>query len=236
MDDVLDPTIVRFVPKLGGPLIGPPHEDFVRAPDLGLQITMVDLDEIEARATFQVVLKEPGLKDFSLEIWEQMQQKSPQFTLRNVIRHVMEHHYPEIPWVMEMWRDAEEYEHSFGGEDLLTYEPAQLEAIPARGIMSEERAQNLAVLRDLDWHDYHGRWKEGLTNQTWYEQHGLLKKKHKGRFAEDEGEKAVVSKPAGQGFDASEGEARPTPKPAAPETDARFDGLSDDIKKMLGLL
>jgi hypothetical protein len=239
MDDVLDPTIVRFTPKLGGPLIGGCHEDFIPAHDFSLQVTMVDLDEIEARADFQVLLKEPGEVDFSLEVWEQMQAKSPQFTLRNVIRHVMEHHYPHVPWLTEVWRDAEEYAVNFGGEDLLTYEPVDLPDEPeARVIMSEERTANEAVIKALDWHDYHGRWKEGLTANTWYEQHGLVQKKSKGRFAVDDGDKKVVSKPASSGFDASEGEARPTPKPqaAAPEADGRFDGLPDDIKKMLGLI
>lgn len=241
MDDVLDPTIVCFTPKLGVELIGGTHEAFL-PPFLDMfEVRMVDLDELEARAAFQVVLQEPGEVDFSLEIWEQMQQKAPQFTLRNVVRHVMDHDYPNVPWLTEVWRDPDEYNTALDRDDLLTYEPLELpDDLPSRRIVAEESAANRQVLSELDWHDYHGRWKEGLTPTFWYERLGLTQERGKGRFAEEgpsttPKEAEVVSKPASTGFDASQAAEVNKPK-AAPSADPRFDDLPDDIKKMLGLM
>jgi hypothetical protein len=240
MDDVLDPTIVRFTPKIGVGTIGRTHEEFPRdlGPTRGFSVNMVDIDSIEGRSAFQVVLKEPGAVPPDPGLSKQLQQRSPQFSLRNVRRHVMDHNYPQVPWIIEVWRDAAEYAVEFGGEDVLTYQPAELgPSNPSRLIMNEERVSNRAVLEELDWHDYHGRWKEGLTAASWYSQHGLLEQRAKGRFAEDQGEKKVVSKPADTGFDAAQGEEPVVPDSSdTSDVDPRLAGLPDEIKKMLGLL
>jgi hypothetical protein len=241
MDDVLDPSIVCFTPKLGGSLIGGMHEDFPHSRQQGeFEVVMVDMDELEERARFQVVLKDPEDVPEDHELWQQLQQRSPQFFLRNVMRHVMDHHYPHVPWLTEIWRDAQEYAMTFG-TDVLTYQRADMSpSDEARRIIQDERANNREVIERLDWHDYHGRWKEGLTPHTWYEQHGLLEQRGKGRFADDpvEKKKEVVSMPAESRFDASQAQERPTPKPTttAAEIDPRFENLPDEIKKMLGLL
>ena len=243
MDDVLDPDIVRFTPKIGTKDVGPRHENFPPSADPidAFTVDMVDIDVVQQRASFQVVLKDPGTVPPDGELSAQLRQGSPQFFLRNIKRHVMDHHYPDVPWMTEVWRDRDEY-LAFGSQEVLTYQPVQLDSgNDARRIMKQEREKNTAVLRDLDWYDYHGRWKEGLTAESWYEQHGLLHKKSAGRFATGEPSKEIVSNPGHTGFDSTQTQTqtqtqtRPKKEQVAPP-DPRFDDLPDDIKKMLGLL
>jgi hypothetical protein len=219
------------------------QEELLETPEL---VPSERLDQLENP---QVVLREPGLKQPDVAASIQMEECTPQFFLRNVQRVQRSYEMIGSVFKVEVWRDAADYNLGEQKIDLLNYAPPVFEEEWMSDIAADECRKQRAILRELDWGAYHGRWKEGVDSMSFFRRFNFLfeTERVKGRFEEqgdadeaarlarEESRRAQeAAKELAQRDAEKVGEAAVQPNLAP--VDDKWKNVPEHIRKMLGMM
>lgn len=170
------------------------HENFstFEEHEQAISFDMIPEEKVEELNNPKTSLRAFGQVPFNMKIYDQMQQRVPQFFLRNIKRLEKDTTLGGSAFRNEIWRDEDEYRLEIGPDQVLTYERPEFEKETASSILEEEIRLQHEVLVELDWHTYHGRWREGVTRMAFFLKFDFLfeRQKIKGRFATEEEKKA----------------------------------------------
>ncbi len=132
----------------------------------------------------QFFFRKPKQRPPDPDLKTKMEEITPQFFLRNLRRAQHETNLPYVPFRDEFWRDNEEYATEFGADQVLTYEPIDMDLTPSWVTVDDNRNDLKAVLYDLDWFEKHGAWREGFKPSARPRSiHSYEQIREKGRFA-----------------------------------------------------
>ncbi len=145
-------------------------------------------EEYEAKQNPGVVLKEPGDVPLDPEIYNLMQRITPQYFLRNVKRVTNNTDMHGSPFIVELWRDSQQYAVSVGEGQALTFEPIKLEEEGVWNIIAHDTKERKAVLNELDWSQQRGHWNDGISRMSFFKNFAFLFETTRtaGRFETDE--------------------------------------------------
>lgn len=151
-----------------GAKIGPRHDHLnFAAKSLiePVELKAIDLDKVEAMRRPQFFFKWPRPKEVGWEVEGQLENITPQFFLRNIRRMELSRNPMASQFLPEIWRDNEEYGVELGPDKVLTYAPPSLlEDKLSWHRLQELRGERDELLEELDWFEYHGRWRENFAS------------------------------------------------------------------------
>lgn len=97
-------------------------------------------------------------EDYDTSLVDRMDEKTPQFKLRNVDRYVMESDSDEIEWSKQPTPDRRAYEKDLAEVRAARHEPPDLGAdLMAGAVVGEVRTKNRHVFLALDWGEWLGQ-------------------------------------------------------------------------------
>ncbi len=137
-------------------------------------------------------------EDYDTSLVDRMDEKTPQFKLRNVDRYVMESDTDRIEWAESAMPDRRAYEKDLAEVRAARHEPPELGmADMAGGVVNDVRRRNRHVFRAIDWGEWLGQehkrdsggrlWTykppgDGLRTRPWMEIRIVEHKFWKGRL------------------------------------------------------
>lgn len=226
------------------PRIDSVQEDLVHTPE------PVPAEKIEQLQHPEAGLRKITERPFDHEVYQQTQECSPQFFLRNVKRVTNSSDMFGRLFTVEVWRDPAQYKVEVGRGAALTWAPLALEDLSLWRLVEEATASRKAVINDIDWSEHRGRWKEGITRMSFFEQMGFLfeTQRGEGRFAVDEDKVASSRKAveeqrrrgaeeiARRDAEQTGAETKLSPEASKANLPDKYKDLPDHILKMIGLM
>ncbi len=219
-----------------------PLEDFVSPFELRERPPILSDARVEELSEMYVGTKPPGEKPVDLNVYNDLQRRVPQFSLRNVQRLEMRMYLPHVPFQIEVWREASEHDIVQVHQELLAYCAPDLAREDLLEIMAEERQNIQEVLWGISWEEQAGNWRnpEKFRDAFIERFRGVFaRQRSRGRFEDDtDRERERVQRE--EHVDASVAEPVAKPRPKAPlaapkEVPEKFKHVPPHVRRMLGL-
>jgi hypothetical protein len=124
---------------------------------------------MEATATVAKPMREghPDT-DYDVGLLGTMEEKTPQFNLRNVPRYIMEGDHEEIEWARSKLGDKNAYRKDLEEVRAAKHVPPTLEMAYAGSVLHDEVTKNHEVFKDLDWEQWLGQeHKKNSSGRLW---------------------------------------------------------------------
>jgi hypothetical protein len=157
-------------------------------PDVAREYELIDPEKVQKLENPEVLLRPIKPRPLDQEVYGRLQDCTPQFFLRNVRRVTNETDMFGSPFKIEVWRNSADYRVEVGRGQGMTWTPPDIKQRLLWEDVQETTAQRKNVINDIDWAEYRGRWKEGITRMSFFEQFGFLfeTERTEGRFTSDD--------------------------------------------------
>lgn len=165
----------------------PPNLE-VLDPSVAREYELLPPDQIKKLENPEVLLRPLGQKPQDPEVYGQLQDCTPQFFLRNVRRVTNNTDMFGSPFKIEIWRDPQDYRVEVGQGQGLTWSAPDIQRRLLWEEVQDTTAHRKGIINQMDWAEHRGRWKEGITRMSFFEQFGFLfeTERTEGRFTSDD--------------------------------------------------